>query len=267
MTNRLKNKIALVTGAARGIGQSIAESFVQEGAQVIITDIDDAPGKVLAKTLGKGTEYYHLDVSQESHWEALMKTLKEKFGRLDILVNNAGIIGFGGHFGPQNPEECALADWNAVHKINMDGTFLGCKYGIGLMKKHGGSIINMSSRSGVVGIPHAVAYASSKAAIRNHTKSVALYCAEKNYGIRCNSIHPAAILTPMWDAMLGTGPSRAKNLKNIERDIPLKRMGTPQEVAHLAVFLASDEAVYMTGAEFTIDGGILAGASAAPTTE
>lgn len=266
MSGRIKNKVALITGAAKGIGKAMAELFIQEGAQVILTDIDDA-GMALAKKLGKNVQYYRLDVSQEVEWINLSQHIKKEFSTLDILVNNAGIIGLGEGFGPQNPESCSLKDWHKVHAVNMDGVFLGCKYGIGLMKQRGGSIINMSSRSGIVGIPHAVAYASSKASIRNHTKSVALYCAEKNYNIRCNSIHPAAILTPLWDVMLGTGAHREKALKYLESGIPLKRMGTPEEVAQLALFLASDESRYITGDEMNIDGGILAGAASSPGEE
>jgi NAD(P)-dependent dehydrogenase (short-subunit alcohol dehydrogenase family) len=128
-----------------------------------------------------------------------------------------------------------------------------------------GSIINISSRSGMVGIPAAAAYASSKAAVRNHTKTVALYCAEQGLAIRCNSIHPAAILTPMWEPMLGDGPDREARMAAFVADTPLRRFGEPEEVAAVAVMLASDEAAYMTGTEITIDGGILAGAAAAPT--
>ena len=127
-----------------------------------------------------------------------------------------------------------------------------------------GSIINMSSRSGLVGIPGAAAYASSKAAIRNHSKSVALYCAQQGWRIRCNSIHPAAILTPMWEPMLGDGADRAARMASLVADTPLKRFGTPEEVAAVAVMLASDEATYITGSEFSIDGGLLAGSAASP---
>lgn len=139
---------------------------------------------------------------------------------------------------------------------------LGCKYAIGLMKENSGSIVNISSRSGVVGIPGAVAYASSKAAVRNHTKSVALYCAEKGYKIRCNSIHPAAIMTPMWDAMLGEGEQREKIIQEIEFGIPMGHFGEPVDVSFGALYLASDESKYVTGIELTIDGGILAGSEA-----
>jgi NAD(P)-dependent dehydrogenase (short-subunit alcohol dehydrogenase family) len=132
------------------------------------------------------------------------------------------------------------------------------------MKASGGSIINISSRSGIVGIPGAVAYASSKAAVHNHTKSVALYCAEKGYDIRCNSIHPAAIMTPMWDAMLGEGEQRAQIIKNVEAGIPLGKFGEPEDVAYAALYLATNESKYVTGTELHIDGGILAGSEARP---
>lgn len=252
---RLCGKIALVTGAAQGIGAAIATAFTQEGAVVIATDIQECP---------QGTPIHHLDVSQEDDWQRVLDDVSKTHGRLDILVNNAGITGFDAPFGPQDPENASLSDWQAIHRVNLDGTFLGCKYGIALMKHTGGSIINMSSRSGLVGIPGAAAYASSKAGIRNHSKTVALYCAQQGYKIRCNSIHPGAILTPLWDAMLGTGPMRTKGIEAICAGIPLGRMGHVDEVAALCLLLASDEATYITGSEFTIDGGILAGATAAP---
>ncbi|NCP12531.1 MAG: SDR family oxidoreductase, partial [Sphingomonadales bacterium] len=162
-------------------------------------------------------------------------------------------------------ENASLDDWRAVHRVNLDGTFLGCRYSIRAMKDKGtGSIINISSRSGLVGIPGAAAYASSKAAIRNHSKSVALYCAQQGWKIRCNSIHPAAIMTPMWEPMLGQGEARAISEAALVRDVPLQRFGEAREVAAIAVLLASDEATYITGSELNIDGGILAGSAAAP---
>jgi len=165
-----------------------------------------------------------------------------------------------------DPENASLKDWHAVHQVNLDGTFLGCRYAIAAMRANGGngSIINISSRSGMVGIPAAAAYASSKAAIRNHSKTVALYCAQERLNIRCNSIHPAAVLTPMWEPMLGEGDKRAASMKKLVAGIPMHRFGKPCEVAAIAVLLASDEAAYMTGSELTIDGGILAGSSASP---
>lgn len=260
---RLETKTALITGAARGIGAAIARAFRAEGATVILTDIDRTSGAAMAHEIG--ATFAPLDVASEADWQAIA----DRFPTLDVLVNNAGITGFEGPFDgappAHDPENARLEDWRAVHAVNSDGTFLGCRYAIRAMRAKGtGSIINISSRSGLVGIPMAAAYAASKAAIRNHTKTVALYCAAQGLAIRCNSIHPAAIRTPMWEPMLGTGPDRADREAAILADTPLRRFGEPEEVAALAVMLASDEAAYMTGAELTIDGGILAGSAATP---
>jgi 3(or 17)beta-hydroxysteroid dehydrogenase len=263
--NRVQNKIALITGGSRGIGAATAELLAQEGAQVIITDILDPEGQTLAQKIGKQATYYHLDVSSESEWKSLVSKISVKYSRLGILFNNAGIMGFNPLWGPQDPEHASLQSWQAVHHVNLDGTFLGCKYGIQLMKQQGGSIINMSSRSGVVGIPDAAAYASSKAAIRNHTKTVALYCAQQKYNIRCNSVHPAAILTPIWEPMLGQSQEqRTQAITKISHGIPLGHMGTPKDVAYAVLYLGSNESAYITGTELMLDGGILAGSTAAP---
>lgn len=256
---RLKNKTAVITGSARGIGEAIAAAFHDEGADVLVTDVDSEAGQKTAARLCVG--FRKLDVRVESDWQNVIGSL----ARLDILVNNAGITGFESGFVKHDPEHASLDDWHAVHRTNLDGVFLGCKYAIQAMRPAGsGSIINISSRSGLVGIPAASAYASSKAAVRNHTKTVALYCAEQGLNIRCNSIHPAAILTPLWEPMLGDGPDREERMAAFVKDTPMKRFGQPEEVAAIAVLLASDEASYMTGAELTIDGGILAGSAAAP---
>lgn len=263
---RLQGKIALVTGAARGIGEAIARAFVAEGANVFLTDIDDRPGRAVAGALGERATYLRLDVREESEWRAALERIVAQHGRIDIVVNNAGITGFEDGVAPQDPEHATLEDWHRVHRTNLDGVFLGCKHTIGAVRATGGScaIVNISSRSGMVGIPGAAAYASSKAAVRNHTKTVALYCAEQGLAIRCNSIHPAAILTPMWEPMLGTGPDREKTMQALVRDCPMKRFGMPEEVAALAVLLASDEVGYINGAELNIDGGILAGSAVTP---
>ena len=263
---RLENKIALVTGAARGIGEAISRAFAREGALVVLTDIHEDDVCAVATAIGQRAE--KLDVRSEADWVRVIGGALAREGRLDILVNNAGITGFEESARPHDPENASLEDWRAVHAVNLDGVFLGCKHAIRAMRKTGsGSIVNISSRSGLIGIPGAAAYASSKAAIRNHTKSVALYCAGEGLNIRCNSVHPAAILTPMWEPMLGTGPDRDARMKEIVAEAPLKRFGAPEEVAAIAVLLASDEAAYMTGAELTIDGGILAGSAAAPARE
>ena len=259
---RLENKRCLVTGAARGIGEAIAAAFIREGAEVILSDINFEAVKQTAHKHG-GTAC-HLDVADETHWEALAKDYPE----IDVVVNNAGITGFEDSPAAQDPEHAALEDWQRVHRTNTDGTFLGCRYAIRAMRKAGGgSIINISSRSGLVGIPGAAAYAASKAAIRNHSKTVALYCAQEGLNIRCNSIHPAAILTPMWEPMLGEGEGREARMVSFVADTPMRRFGTVEEVAAVAVMLASDEAAYMTGTELTLDGGLLAGSAAAPGRE
>jgi NAD(P)-dependent dehydrogenase (short-subunit alcohol dehydrogenase family) len=263
---RLDGKIAHVTGGARGIGAAIAASFVREGAKVVVSDIDVEGAARVARALDAIA--LPLDVREEEQWRAAHDAILKRFGRLDVLVNNAGVTGFETGTAAHDPEHASLADWRAVHATNLDGVFLGCKYAIRALRRTGaGSIINISSRSGIVGIPAAAAYASSKAAVRNHTKTVALYCAEQGLKIRCNSIHPAAILTPMWEPMLGDGPEREANMAAFVADTPLRRFGTPEEVAAIAVMLASDESAYVTGAEFHVDGGILAGSAAAPRTE
>jgi NAD(P)-dependent dehydrogenase (short-subunit alcohol dehydrogenase family) len=262
--NRLTGKVALVTGAARGIGAAIARAFAAEGARVWLTDINEEDGRALAEELGEGHRFERLDVASERDWEVVDKLLASE-GRLDVLVNNAGITGFEEGPAAHDPEHVTLDEWHRVHRVNLDGTFLGCRAAIRAMRGTGkGSIINISSRSGLVGIPGAAAYASSKAAIRNHSKTVALWCAQQGLEIRCNSVHPAAIMTPMWEAMLGSGPDRAAKEAALVKDTPLKRFGTVEEVAALVVFLASDEAPYITGSEFDIDGGLLAGSAASP---
>lgn len=255
----LSDSLCVVTGAASGIGKAICAAFVAEGARVILTDIALDAGQAAAEELG--CEFLKLDVREEVDWEALA----EHAPQIDTMVNNAGVTGFEFSPGPHDPEHATLADWHAVQAVNSDGTFLGCRYALRAMKARGdGSIINISSRSGLVGIPGAAAYAASKAAIRNHTKSVALYAAQQGWRIRCNSIHPAAILTPIWEPMLGDGPDREARMAALVADTPLKRFGTVEEVAALAVFLASDKSAYMTGAELVLDGGLLAGSAASP---
>lgn len=266
--NRLKGKTALITGAARGIGEAIAQAFLHEGAIVCLTDIDDELGQATARRLGLSATYRRLDVRDEQDWASVTGRLLDTHGAVDIVVNNAGITGFENGEMVHDPENASLAAWRAVHETNLDGVFLGCKHAIRAMRPRGtGSIINISSRSGLVGIPAAAAYASSKAAIRNHTKTVALYCAEQGLRIRCNSLHPAAILTPMWEPMLGHGPDREAKMAEFVKDTPLRRFGLPEEVAAVAVLLASDEATYITGAEFSIDGGLLAGSAVNPRAE
>ncbi|MAY20847.1 MAG: short-chain dehydrogenase [Erythrobacteraceae bacterium] len=257
--SKLNGAICVVTGGARGIGRAICAAFRAEGGTVTLTDIDDEAGEAAAAEIG--CDYLHLDVRSEADWDALAKRLPQAH----VVVNNAGITGFEAGVAPHDPENASLDDWRAVHAVNTDGTFLGCRYALRAMRENKrGSIINISSRSGLVGIPGAAAYAASKAAIRNHSKSVALYAASQGWAVRCNSVHPAAVLTPMWEPMLGNGPEREANMAALVADTPLKRFGTVEEVAALALYLASDESAYMTGSELTLDGGLLAGSAASP---
>jgi NAD(P)-dependent dehydrogenase (short-subunit alcohol dehydrogenase family) len=266
MASKLTSRVALITGAAQGIGAAIAQLFVQEDCFVYLTDINDELGSTVANALGDRAGYLRLDVRREEDWQRVTTQILQERGRLDVLVNNAAITGFEQGAVRHDPEHARMEDWHAVHHTNLDGVFLGCKYAIGAMRRSGGgSIINISSRSGLVGIPGAAAYASSKAAVRNHTKTVALYCAEQGLNVRCNSIHPAAILTPIWEPMLGTDADREKRMAALVRDTPLRRFGMPEEVAAMALFLAGDDATYVTGSEFNIDGGLLAGSAATPT--
>jgi NAD(P)-dependent dehydrogenase (short-subunit alcohol dehydrogenase family) len=262
---RLNGKVTLISGAARGIGEAIARAFVQEGAVVYLTDIQTESGEALERVLGSRAIFRRLDVRDEQDWTRVIAEVISLHGRLDAVVNNAGVTGFEGGVVVHDPENVSLEDWRAVHRTNLDGVFLGCKYAIRAMRqKRAGSIINISSRSGFVGIPGAAAYASSKAAVRNHTKTVALWCAQQGLAIRCNSIHPAAILTPMWEPILGSGSDRDTRIAALVKDTPLRRFGLPQEVAAVATLLASDEAPYITGSELNIDGGLLAGSAAIP---
>lgn len=249
----------LITGGARGIGKATCQAFLAEGARVILTDCDQDEG--LAVAVAIGCEFAGLDVSREEDWLAIAA----RYPAVDVVVNNAGITGFEDGPAAHDPEHTSLAEWRRVHGVNTDGTFLGCRYALGAMKAKGeGSIVNISSRSGLVGIPGAAAYAASKAAIRNHSKSVALYAAQQGWRIRCNSVHPAAILTGIWEPMLGDGRDREAKMAALVADTPLKRFGTVEEVAALCVYLASPESAYMTGAELILDGGLLAGSAASP---
>lgn len=262
--SRLKSKVVLVTGGTQSIGEAIADLFNQEGAQVIITGRKcSEEGFIIAKKIGANVSYLQLDVRREQDWQMTMTHIKNQYGRLDVLINNAGIEYPSHSENLQNPEHCTLEDWIAVHKTNLDGVFLGCKHAIALMKNHPNcSIINIGSRSGLVGVPSSAAYSSSKAAIRNYTKTVAMYCAANGYSIRCNIIHPAAILTKMWDKELGHDELREQRIAEFTKNIPLKRMGMPLDVAYAALYLATDESSFMTGAELILDGGIMAGSSA-----
>jgi NAD(P)-dependent dehydrogenase (short-subunit alcohol dehydrogenase family) len=243
---RLSGKVALVTGGASGLGRAICHRFVAEGASVIIADIDEATGTALATELGDAARFEQLDVTLEADWARVVMSL----GSLDILVNNAGITTLG------SIEHVTLEQFRREFEVDVVGVFLGCKAGVAKMKTGaGGSIINMSSMTGVRAQADLVAYNGAKAAVTHMTKSVALHCAKQGYGIRCNSVHPGLIRTPIIDKVLAQADDPDSVYASWMEVLPIGRLGTPEEVAAICVYLASDESAFATGAEFRIDGG------------
>ncbi len=254
MASRLKDKVALVTGAASGLGEATARRFAHEGAQVYLTDINQAAVQAVADSIGDSAQAHYQDVTDEAAWETLIAEILAASGRLDIVVNNAGIALTG------SAEDTSLEDWRAVQSVNLDAVFLGTRAAIRAMKHQGGSIINISSIEGIIGEPRAAAYNASKGGVRIFTKSAALHCASEGYGIRVNSVHPGFILTPMVEN--GLGALSPEELAAVEArllgEIPLGAMGEPEDIANGCLFLASDESKYMTGSELVIDGGYTA---------
>ena len=250
---RLEGKTALVTGAASGIGLQTSIRLAEEGALVMMTDINHEEGLQQAEKLGANATFLKLDITEEEEWISVLDETVKRFGRLDILVNSAGMVLIA------DVEQITLEDWRKVHAVNLDGTFLGCKHGVRVMKEFGaGSIINLSSVSGMIGGFNLAAYNSSKGAVRMLTKSVALHCARAGYGIRCNSIHPTFIETPMLESMILDSPDPEKARQTLVRQVPLRRIGKPEDVANMIVYLASDESTFVTGTEMVIDGGVIA---------
>ncbi len=258
MADRLKGKIALITGAASGLGLAMANRFVGEGAHVVFSDINYAGAVAAAAPFGAKAAALAHDVTQLDAWSEVLESTVKHFGGLHILVNNAGI---GGEMG--SVEECSLENWRKVHAIDLDSVFYGCKLAIPHMaetiKKDGtrGAILNISSIAGVLAAANMPAYNSAKAAVRHLTKSVALHCAKQAYGITCNSVHPVFIDTPIIDP-IGMGMPRDVLVEKLGRQIPLGKIGEPDDVAYAAVYLCSDEAKFVTGSELFIDGGISA---------
>ncbi len=242
---RLAGKRAFVTGGASGLGEAIARRFVAEGARVVIADIDVAAGSALAAALGEGARFVALDVSDPDSWSAALGTCEG----IDVLVNNAGITTLG------SIEEVTLEQLRHEFEIDVIGVFLGCKLALPKLLPHGGSIINMSSMAGVRAQGNLVAYNAAKGAATMITKSCALHFAEMGYGIRCNSIHPGAIHTPIIDKVLAQSDDPQALYASFVATHPIGRLGKPEEIAAIAVYLASDESAFATGAEFRIDGG------------
>ncbi len=255
--DRVKNKVAIVTGGASGLGKSSAILLAREGAEIVVTDLDEGHGKEVVQMIreeGGKAIFIKQDVSKESEWGMVINATLETFDKLHILANAAGIA-LGG-----NVEEVTLANWKKLLSINLDGSFLGTQYAIKAMKKtgEGGSIINFSSVEGLIGDPNLPAYNASKGGVTLFTKSAALHCAKQGYGIRVNSIHPAYIWTPMVENYLKTAGNVEEGRKQLDSLHPIGHMGEPDDIGYGVVYLASDESKFMTGAELVIDGGYTA---------
>jgi NAD(P)-dependent dehydrogenase (short-subunit alcohol dehydrogenase family) len=251
---RLAGKVALITGAASGIGAACARRFAGEGARVVVTDVQDDKGRAVAAEVGG--LFLHHDVSDEAHWIQAVDRAVAAHGRLDVVVNNAGV------FIPQTIEESDLAVWNKVLGINLTGTMLGCKHAIRAMKDNpggpAGAIVNVSSITGYIGLASAAAYTASKGGVRLLTKSVAVHCARTYKTIRCNSLHPGTIDTPMNQAAFDASGDPEGMRAFFDTMQPVGRMATAEEMASCALFLASDDSSFVTGSELLADGGWLA---------
>jgi NAD(P)-dependent dehydrogenase (short-subunit alcohol dehydrogenase family) len=250
---QLTGKVGIITGAASGIGAATARLMAQEGARLILTDLDDAAGQALAAETGG--LFHHHDVTDEAGWPAVIAAA-ESMGRLDILVANAGIAIMG------PAVEMSLADWRRQMAVNVDGVFLTVKYGIPAMRRagNGGSVVMLSSVAGLRGSAGLAGYSATKGAVRLFAKSIALECAQARDGIRVNSVHPGIIVTPIWNKMPPGGANAGLDPHRIaETSVPIGQAGEPSEIAAGIVFLASDASSHMTGSELVIDGGLTAG--------
>ncbi len=255
MADRLKGKIALITGAGQGLGAAMAAAFVAEGATVLMTDINGEGVAAEAAQHGASASAFTHDVTSQADWAAAVAAAKARYGGLHILVNNAGIALAG------NIEEISLKHWRKTHEVDLDSVFFGCQTALPLMaetcRESQGSILNVSSIAGIIASDVMPAYNSAKAAVRHLSKSVALHCCKRGYKINCNSIHPVFIDTPIIDG-LARHNTREEMVTKLARQVPIGRIGVPRDVAMAAVYLCSDEAAFVTGAELVIDGGISA---------
>lgn len=257
MTGRLANKVALVTGAAQGIGAQIAATLAGEGADVVLSDINGAAvAETAARIAAEGPAGRVLglahDVTSEADWIDVLGRVRSAVGGLSVLVNNAGIVALG------SVEDLDLAAWRQTMAVNVDSVFLGCKYALPLMReRQPGSIVNLASISALVASHNMAAYNASKAALWMLTKSVALHCARQGWNIRCNSVHPTFVRTPLLDEFTGD-QDREATLAKLARQVPMGRIAETGDVAAAVVYLASDESGMMTASEIKLDGGLSA---------
>ena len=249
---RVDGKIALVTGAASGLGLEDARTLAKEGAQVILTDINEQKGEAAAREIGGAAVFTKQDVANEDEWKSILGEIEKEHGRLDILVNNAGVVIMS------SPEDCTLEEFKFANAVMSEGVFLGCKYALPLLKKSkSASIVNMSSTASHIGFPIFFAYSAAKGAVRSMTKAVAAHCQAEGYPVRCNSIHAGAIETPMVQKAQGREGEQPVQVPE-SGVLPPDSLGTPGDVANLVLYLASDESRFVTGSEFVVDNGLLA---------
>jgi len=243
---RVADKVAIVTGGASGMGKADAMLLAREGARVVVADLNEKDGEAVADAIGESGTFMRLDVTDEDNWQKVVAATVEKFGRLDILVNNAGMIALG------NIVDTDLAMWRKINAVNSDGVFLGCKHAIPAMAASGGgSIINMSSVAAIHGQSFVAAYTASKGAVRSLTKSIAMYCKEQKNGIRCNSIHPDGVKTPMVvKVAMGKDVATPEDIEEVGK---YGNMCDPEDIANLVLYLASDESRFVNGSEMLID--------------
>lgn len=245
---RVEGKVCIVTGAASGMGRADAIRLASEGAKVVITDLNERDGQAVAAEIGDSAIFVKHDVSNEADWQRVVSTAVDTFGRLDVLVNNAGMMVMG------SVVDCSLEDYQKVMRVNSDGVFLGCKYALPAMEAcgNGGSIINMSSVAALHGMSFVAAYSASKGAVASLTKSVALYCRERRNGIRCNSIHPDGVKTPMvYKVATGQDTATREEIESLSTEA--NPMCEPEDIAALVLYLASDESSFVNAAEMLID--------------
>lgn len=247
MSERLKDKVALVTGGASGVGEATVRKLAAAGAQVVVTDLNADAGQALAEEIGASALFLRHDTTSEADWAAAMEEVRRRYGRLDVLVNNAGILIKG------SIEEATLDDWQRLMRVNADSVFLGCRAAVAAMKETGGgSIVNMSSITAMAGKDDYAAYCGSKAAIAGLTRAVAAHCRRKKYRIRCNSVHPDGVLTPMSRAAYPPGVDPAQFTIDVD---PMFRACLPEDVADAVLFLAGDGSRAVNGMELRVDSG------------
>jgi 3(or 17)beta-hydroxysteroid dehydrogenase len=263
MAGRVAGKVAIVTGGASGIGAATVRALVAEGATAVVADVDREGGEKLAKELGGAALFARHDVSDEAAWVRLIADTEARFGKLDVLVNNAGIIVVA------DVEQTTVEQWRRIHAVNAEGVFLGCKHAIpALRRAGGGSIVNVSSLAALRGTPIYAAYSASKGAVLAFTRTVALHCRQRGDAIRCNSIHPGGVETPLMrkaiQELTGVDPGAGAEATANRRGIQL---GQPEEIATLILYLASDESSYVNGEAITIDGGLSTSYDLSPPAE